>query len=466
MDKRFRIVFKGELLPGHDPEVIRQRASRRLGANPAQTDRLFSGQTVILKRGVDMDVAKRYAIELRELGMRILVEPEAAAAPPATPAPEAPADATRYRICFAGSVLEGFTRDAVMQAAADRLRASPPQLAQMFSGRKTVIKKDLDAEQARRYAARLQSIGMRVVAEMHPDAATTSSAPVARPAVPPVSTPIRVQEQRPEPAALTATSRDIHEIMRQQQSLSATEVHQPLSRFDDGADMTATQVEMNLTQTMVDHDLIATNQNLPDLEKTELAGQAYLNALIHDETNLPPPSFATATATAPIRVEMERTALTPHTFRKALLEAETTIAIPRPGSLDTPQPLTTPVTAKDSTDSTVVNPPRSFVAPKPPVEIVSLVLRQCTACGAQQAQGRYCVHCGCELPRLLPEPAHPIVISTPAPPPTMRDTASDELIADAPESRQGRPGIAPQRLVLPGIALLGLVCLAAWGLLR
>ncbi|GAA5159128.1 hypothetical protein [Viridibacterium curvum] len=459
MDKRYRIVFKGELLPGHDPQVIRQRASRRLGANPAQTDRLFSGQTVILKRGVDMDVAKRYAIELRELGMRILVEPEPALAQPATPA----ADTPRYRICFAGSVLEGFTREAVMEAAADRLRATPPQLAQMFSGRKTVIKKDLDAEQARRYAARLQSIGMRVVAEAQPGAANTTPAAATKQATPAVTTPIRVQEQRPEPSALTATSRNIHEIMRQQQSLSATEVHQPLRRFEDGADMTATQVEMNLTQTMVDHDLIATNQNLPDLEKTELAGQAYLNALIRDETNLPPPSFATVTATTPIRAELEKTALTPHTFRNALLEAETTIAIPRPGNLNAAQSLSAPVAAKDPADSTLVNPPRPIVAAKPPVEIVSLVLRQCVACGAQQAQGRYCVHCGCELPRLLPEPAHPIVISTPQ---AAQPREAEPPIADVPYPPKGRPGIAPQRLLLPGVALLGLVCLAAWGLLR
>jgi len=391
MEKLYRLVFKGELLTGHDPAEIRARASQRLGANTQQTARLFSGQSVILKRGLVMDAATRYARELRALGMRMHVELDADAAPKDV------VDGARYRIVFQGELVPGFVAEQVMLAAGERLHASAQQIATLFSGRKTTLKKGLDAEQGRRYVSRLRNIGMLVSTEPE------SVAPVAVPVVP--APPARVA---PEPVAHVDEMATSH---------VETLIHTPLMQASDLLHAVDGPVDMDFTQTMVDHELIATNaqQALPDLEKTELAGEASLQAYMRGE---------------PLPME------------------HTTEFVPPPQ-----MPVRTPL-AVSSVAASVV---RDRIEPAPVVTSAQPA-RSCASCGARQTQGRYCIHCGHEFAR---EPKSQALGS---------DKPADVPLAwlAAPGEAESARAAPPKRSKAPWYVGLLLLCGAAliWWLRR
>ncbi|MDQ8021781.1 MAG: hypothetical protein REI94_08085 [Moraxellaceae bacterium] len=87
----YRIVFRGDILPGRRPALVRTRASSRLGLAPTQVDQLFSGRTLYLKRNLPAEETKAYVKELLTIGLHVRIErePEAASAPPSTPAASA-----------------------------------------------------------------------------------------------------------------------------------------------------------------------------------------------------------------------------------------------------------------------------------------------------------------------------------------------------------------------------------------
>ncbi|MEN3111972.1 hypothetical protein ACFONG_06090 [Uliginosibacterium paludis] len=79
----YRVVFRGGILAGFEPETVRQKASRRLKASEEQIVKLFSGRMAILRKGVEAEVAERYVRELRAIGMDVASE---SMSPPAAPA--------------------------------------------------------------------------------------------------------------------------------------------------------------------------------------------------------------------------------------------------------------------------------------------------------------------------------------------------------------------------------------------
>lgn len=72
MDQTYRIVFRGEILPGHDSQGVRQRAAAIFKIEPSKLDeKLFSGRPIVLAKGLTSQQAQQYAIKLENLGMRI-----------------------------------------------------------------------------------------------------------------------------------------------------------------------------------------------------------------------------------------------------------------------------------------------------------------------------------------------------------------------------------------------------------
>ena len=65
------------------------------------------------------------------------------------------------RIVFSGELLDGFHMQDVQKAAAIRLRVGDEQLARLFSGEPTVLKKAVSAEAGRPYLAELERMGMK-----------------------------------------------------------------------------------------------------------------------------------------------------------------------------------------------------------------------------------------------------------------------------------------------------------------
>ena len=397
MEKQYRLIFKGDLLAGFDPTEIRQRASQRLGASPAQIGRLFSGQAVTLKRGLSIDAAARYARELRLLGMRMHVELDATAPPKSELA------AGHCKIVFSGELAPGVVREEVMAAAAERLHANAAQLALLFSGRKTTLKKGLNDEQARRYASRLQGIGMLVLVE--------SEEPAVPQALPAPAPPLPLMPLMPAVPESVARPMDREVGFSHAETLTQTSLMHASDRLHA---VDAPSVEIDFTQTMVDHELIATNaqQVLPDMEKTELAGEATLRAYMYDIPAAADPSLEP----------------------------------PRPPSLPVAQLAAIAASATATTDFVHA----ANVAPIGPKRI-------CAGCGARQTHGRTCAHCGHEFPRELALNKEPPVMAAALLP--------TEMVPDA-DTALAKPTRSNRILYAALVAALASLSFAVWRLLR
>lgn len=83
----------------------------------------------------------------------------------------------QVRLVFAGELIEGHEVDDAMRCFGELARLQGERLAAVFSGRRTVLKKIIDREEADLYVARLRRIGMHVLMEpLEPP--PTPSAPV------------------------------------------------------------------------------------------------------------------------------------------------------------------------------------------------------------------------------------------------------------------------------------------------
>jgi len=89
-EELFDIYFSGKLMPNCDEQEARDGVARLFKANEKTLAQLFSGQSVKIKKSVDMDTAIKYRVKFREIGAIIDIRPVGAAAPQ-TPPQSAPA---------------------------------------------------------------------------------------------------------------------------------------------------------------------------------------------------------------------------------------------------------------------------------------------------------------------------------------------------------------------------------------
>lgn len=170
----YGIVFSGRLLEGYAPDQVRSAVAKRLGLTPPQVERLFSGSKVVLKKGVTEESAKLYLGVLRGLGMNAGMSRMDRGA-------ESVQALATFKVVFWGRTLEGFSREAVMQAAATRLKLNPVQLARVFDGSKVVLKRSVAADVGSRYVVELARIGMQIDLEVETETVQAAPAPVAKP---------------------------------------------------------------------------------------------------------------------------------------------------------------------------------------------------------------------------------------------------------------------------------------------
>ncbi|MDZ7668928.1 MAG: hypothetical protein U5Q16_05715 [Gammaproteobacteria bacterium] len=114
MADSYKLVFRGEVLEGQHPAVVRKRLGEAGGFDAAQLDKLFSGRPVVVKRAADTAVAARIQSMFRKAGARLRVLPvdeEGSAAAPQSPAETAagtedtPAGSTGFQLLPPGSDL-------------------------------------------------------------------------------------------------------------------------------------------------------------------------------------------------------------------------------------------------------------------------------------------------------------------------------------------------------------------------
>ncbi len=71
----------------------------------------------------------------------------------------------QVRLVFAGELLDGHSLDEVRRLFGEMFKLEGDRLAAIFSGQRTVLKREIGREDGERYVARLHKLGMRVVVE-------------------------------------------------------------------------------------------------------------------------------------------------------------------------------------------------------------------------------------------------------------------------------------------------------------
>lgn len=86
-EQLFAIVFRGRLQAGADPAAVRANFAKLFNIDAARVEQMFSGQAVIIKKGLDLLAADKYKAALAKAGAVVEAIDLAAAAAAPTPAP-------------------------------------------------------------------------------------------------------------------------------------------------------------------------------------------------------------------------------------------------------------------------------------------------------------------------------------------------------------------------------------------
>lgn len=97
MSNTFEVVFNGEVIDGHDVAETRANIGKLFKADAAKIERLFSGNSVVIKKDLDEATANKYIGAFKKAGAHAVVRNAAEAAEEnlaeSSPSP-APAQAT------------------------------------------------------------------------------------------------------------------------------------------------------------------------------------------------------------------------------------------------------------------------------------------------------------------------------------------------------------------------------------
>ncbi|MCC2636327.1 MAG: hypothetical protein K0Q68_46 [Moraxellaceae bacterium] len=123
MAELFNVVFAGELVGRADPATVRANVGKLFGASEAVLDKLFSGQPVAIKKGIDRAAAMQLRARMKQAGaetrlVQVDEQGRPLAAPVAAAAPVAPAGAVPPAVAAA---------PASASAAAPSRPASAPE---------------------------------------------------------------------------------------------------------------------------------------------------------------------------------------------------------------------------------------------------------------------------------------------------------------------------------------------------
>jgi len=86
-DARFNVVFSGQLVRGADPATVKANLGRVFKMDAARVEKLFSGQSVVLKKEADQATAMKFRAVLKQAGAECELKPSAPPAAPTSPTP-------------------------------------------------------------------------------------------------------------------------------------------------------------------------------------------------------------------------------------------------------------------------------------------------------------------------------------------------------------------------------------------
>jgi hypothetical protein len=92
MDPKYDVCFAGEILQGQDRSAVKRNLAKLFNADDATLDRLFNGNTQLLKRGCDRQTALKYKKAIETAGAKPLIRAHSgdSTAPEPSPARAAP----------------------------------------------------------------------------------------------------------------------------------------------------------------------------------------------------------------------------------------------------------------------------------------------------------------------------------------------------------------------------------------
>lgn len=130
-EQLFAIVFKGRLRAGADGAEVRANFAKLFNIDAARVEQMFSGQAVIIKKGLDLLAADKYKAALAKAGAEVDVidMPATVATPaPAKPAATPPAAASEAATPAPASAPPRATSPAAPAPAVDAMAArnAPP----------------------------------------------------------------------------------------------------------------------------------------------------------------------------------------------------------------------------------------------------------------------------------------------------------------------------------------------------
>lgn len=77
-EELFDLIFQGEIVKNVDEGLARKNVQQLFKIPAAKVDALFSGKPVVLKRGLNMDVANKYRVAIKKAGALVNIVAQAA----------------------------------------------------------------------------------------------------------------------------------------------------------------------------------------------------------------------------------------------------------------------------------------------------------------------------------------------------------------------------------------------------
>lgn len=90
-EKRFDLVFRGEVQPGHDPDKVKKKLASMLKLDSGRIEGFFSGDPVVIKKGLDKATAAKYQGAIGRTGAVCEIVDVAGGDPPTRDPDQSPA---------------------------------------------------------------------------------------------------------------------------------------------------------------------------------------------------------------------------------------------------------------------------------------------------------------------------------------------------------------------------------------
>ena len=103
MTDTYRLVFRGEVIEGQHPAVVRKRLAMALKLDDERVQSLFTGNPVVIRKSVDHETAAKFQAVFKKAGARLRVQAVAETDAPASEGRAAAATSTPTDVAASGA---------------------------------------------------------------------------------------------------------------------------------------------------------------------------------------------------------------------------------------------------------------------------------------------------------------------------------------------------------------------------